>query len=281
LWRTPRTGFHSGYTTPIRWQHDGRDEVVVVGSLRVVGYDLTTGRERWNIGGTEAVSVAPTPVLGDGQLYVMSRSFSGAKLPPFAMMALGTDKNADGKISKEEIPKPFIEQGMFSGIDRNQDGFITEKEWEEAVAFLNKADYGILAIKSPGEGQLTTNQLAWTHKKGTASVSSPLFYRSRVYVCQDGGRVSCYNAKTGERLYEQERLNADGDYYASPVAANGYLYFSSSKGTVTVSEAGDALQVKARNKLGEAVYATPAIADNKIYVRSAGHLWAFGAPAGQ
>ena len=276
LWRTARTGFSSGYTTPIRWQHDERDEVVVVGSLRVVGYNLSDGKERWSMAGTEAVSVAPSPVVGDGQLYVMSRSFGGSKLPPFAMMALGTDKNADGKISKEEIPKPFIEQGMFSGIDRDQDGFITEKEWEEAVKFLNKADYGILAIKPPGDGELTTNHLAWRHKKGVASVSSPLFYRGKVYVGQDGGRVTCYDAKTGAKYYEQERLNADGDYYASPIAADGRIYFASSKGTVTVSEAGDTLQVKARNKLGEAIYATPALMANKLYVRSVAHLWAFG-----
>jgi outer membrane protein assembly factor BamB len=276
LWRTPRKDFASGYTTPIRWQRDGRDEAIVSGSLRVVGYNLSNGRERWTVGGTEAVSVAPTPVLGDGQLYVMSRSFGGSKLPPFALFALGTDKDFDGKISKEEIPKQFIEQGMFAGLDRNQDNFITGAEWEEATTFLNKADYGIFALKAPGEGTLGTNDVAWTHKKGVASVSSPLFYRGRVYVAQDGGRITCYNAKTGDKFFEQERLNADGEYYASPIAANGHLYFASSKGVVTVSEAGDTLQIKSRNKLGEAIYATPAIADDKLYVRGAGHLWAFG-----
>jgi outer membrane protein assembly factor BamB len=276
LWRTSRAQFMSGYTTPIRWQREGRDEVVVVGSLRVVGYNLADGKERWTIGGTEAVSVAPTPVLGDGQLYVMSRSMSGSKLPPWALFALGMDKDGDGKISRDEIPKQFIEMGMFSGIDRDQDGFITEKEWTEAAAFLDQADYGIFALKPAGEGELTTNHVAWKHKKGVASVSSPLFYRGRVYAAQDGGRLTCYNAKTGEKFFEQERLGADGDYYASPVAANGHIYLPSGKGRVSVIEAGDTLLVKARNELGEPIYATPAIADDKLYVRSQGHLWAFG-----
>ena len=276
LWRTSRAAFISGYTTPMRWQREGRDEVVIVGSLRVAGYNLSDGKERWTIGGTEAVSVAPTPVLGDGQLYVMSRSMSGGKLPPWSVFALGIDKDGDGKISREEIPKMFIEQGMFSGIDRNQDGFITEKEWGEASAFLAQADYGIFALKPPGDGELNTNYVAWKHKKGVASVSSPLFYRDRVYVAQDGGRVTCFDAKSGDKLYEQERLGVDGDYYASPIAANGHVYFCSGKGMVTVTAAGDTLQVAARNTLGESIYATPAIVDNKLYVRSERHLWAFG-----
>ena len=278
LWRTSRAQFMSGYTTPIRWQREGRDEVVIVGSLRVIGYNLGDGKERWAIGGTEAVSVAPTPVIGEGQLYVMSRSMSGSKLPSWALFALGMDKDGDGKISRDEIPKQFIEQGMFSGIDRDQDGFITEKEWSEAAAFLEQADYGIFALKPPGEGELATNQIAWKHKKGVAPVSSPLFYRGRVYAAQDGGRLTCFNAKTGEKFFEQERVGADGDYYASPIAANGNVYLSSGKGAVTVVEAGgDMLLVKARNQLGEPIYATPAIADDKLYVRSERHLWAFGA----
>ena len=107
-------------------------------------------------------------------------------------------------------------------------------------------------------------------------MSSPLFYRGRVYAAQDGGRLTCYNAKTGEKFFEQERLGADGDYYASPIAANGHIYLSSGKGRVTVIEAGETLLVKARNELGEPIYATPAIAEDKLYVRSQGHLWAFG-----
>jgi outer membrane protein assembly factor BamB len=276
LWRTPRAQFTSSYTTPMRWQREGGDDVVIVGSLRVVGYNLRDGQERWTIGGTEAVSVCPTPVLGDGQLYVMSRSMSGMKMPAFALFVLGVDKDADGKISREEIPKQFIEQGMFTGMDRDQDGFLTEKEWSDTMAFLDQADYGIFALKPTAGGEVTTNSVAWKSKKGVASVSSPLFYRGRVYVAQDGGRVTCFNARTGEKFFEQERIGADGDYYASPIAADGKVYFSSGKGVVTVAEAGDTLQVKACNPIGEPIYATPAIADDALYVRTARHLWAFG-----
>src|SRR5262249_26561030 len=205
------------------------------------------------------------------------RSMSGMKMPPFALFVLGSDKDGDGKISRDEVPKQWIEQGMFSGVDRNQDGFITQQEWEEAATFLDKADYGIFALKPSGPGELTTNNVAWKSKKGVASVSSPLFYRGRVFVAQDGGRVSCFNAKTGEKYFEQERIGAEGEYYASPIAANGCVYFSSGKGAVTVVEAADTLQVKGRNLLAEPIHATPAIVDDKLYVRTAERLWAFGA----
>jgi outer membrane protein assembly factor BamB len=89
--------------------------------------------------------------------------------------------------------------------------------------------------------------------------------------------VTAYDAKTGKELYVQERGVASGRYYASPVAADGNIYFTSlDDGTITVLKAGVASpQVAAKNpKLGERVAATPAIADNILYIRTEGHLYA-------
>ena len=86
-----------------------------------------------------------------------------------------------------------------------------------------------------------------------------------------------YDAKTGDQLY-MERTVAEGPYYASPVAANGHIYFTSlADGVVTVLKAGgNTPEVVATNPiLGERVSATPAIADDAIYIRTAGHLYAF------
>ena len=90
--------------------------------------------------------------------------------------------------------------------------------------------------------------------------------------------VTAYDAKTGAQVYLQERLLAEGPYYASPVAANGHIYVVSlNDGVFTVLKAGaDKAEVVATNpKLGENVAATPAIADNTLFVRTAGHLYAF------
>jgi len=95
---------------------------------------------------------------------------------------------------------------------------------------------------------------------------------------KDGGLVTAYDAKTGKEIYLQQREIAAGRYYSSPVAANGLIYFTSlDDGVITVQKAGtDAPETVAKNpKLGERVAATPAIADDTLYVRTAKHIYAF------
>ncbi|MEO6182891.1 MAG: PQQ-binding-like beta-propeller repeat protein, partial [Verrucomicrobiota bacterium] len=177
LWQTPRPDFPSGYTTPVWWKHDGAEEIVVVGSLRVVGYGLTDGKERWSARGLEAVSVCPTPALGDGQLYVMSRSLGegGSKLPAFPGLLGLMDKNGDGKIAIEEAVGPLRQNGAFEFIDRDRDGFVTAAEWTESEKFISKGESGIFALRAPGTGDVTETHVAWKQKRAVASVSSPLF----------------------------------------------------------------------------------------------------------
>jgi len=274
LWQTPRPEFFSSYGTPILWQRGRISDVVLAGSYRVVGYDLKNGKARWSVAGLEALSVCPTPVIGDGQLYAMSYSFGGSTMPTFTEIAAEMDKDRDNKISRNEAQKFLID--LFDVIDKNKDASVTEEEWNANVAMLNKGEHGIFAVRTPSVDDVTTAHVVWKRKRGAATVASPLFYRGRVYVVQDGGRVTCFNAATGDPLYEQERLGAESAYHASPVAADGRIYFCSKSGAVVVIAAGDTLNVLARNELGGAIAATPAIADNKLYVRTAEHLWAFG-----
>ena len=276
LWETPRPDFNSGYSTPIVWDRPGRKEIILPGSIRVVAYDLTSGKENWSVRGFEAVSVAPSPVLGDGLLFVMSRSFGGNNLPPFSSMLSEMDKNADQKIARTEVKGMLAGKGMLEMIDSNKNELIEESEWDATRAALGKGDYGLLAIRPPDKGDATQTHLVWKQKKGAAVVPSPLFYQGRIYVVQDGGRVSCYESKTGRPHYEQERLKADGEYYASPVAANGKIFLCSTRGRISVLEDGESFKLAAQTDLGEAIMATPALVGNRIYIRSASHLWAFG-----
>jgi outer membrane protein assembly factor BamB len=274
LWETPRPEFFSSYGTPVLWKRGKISEVVLTGSYRVVGYDLKSGSERWSARGLEALSVCPTPVIGDDQLYAMSYSFGGSKMPTFAEITSEMDKDGDHKVSRDEAGG-FL-KAIFDLIDKSKDAFVAEEEWNANLAMLNKGEHGVFAVRAPGDGDVTATHVAWKQKRGAATVSSPLFYQGRVYMVQDGGRVTCYEAKRGNLLFEQERLDADGEYHASPVAANGKVYFASTRGVVSAIEAGNTLKVLARNNLAERIAATPAITDNKLYIRTATHLWAFG-----
>lgn len=276
LWETPRSGFLSSYGTPIQWKRGGTSEVVLTGSFRVVGYSLKDGKERWSARGLEALSVCPTPVIGDRQLHAMSYAFGESKLPSFSEIASEMDQDNDSKIARAEGKDMLAAKTVFDMLDKDKDAFLTKEEWDANIAFLSKGEHGIFAIRAPGSGDVTTTHIAWKQKRGAATVSSPLFYRGRIWVVQDGGRVTCLDARTGKPVFEQERLDADGGYYASPVAANGKIYFASTRGTISVVEVGNTLKVLARNKLSERAAATPAIADNKLYVRTEKHLWAFG-----
>jgi outer membrane protein assembly factor BamB len=93
---------------------------------------------------------------------------------------------------------------------------------------------------------------------------------------KDGGLLTCLQAASGQVVFAQERLGAPGNYYASPVAADGKIYCTALNGTIVVVRAGDTLEVLARNNLGERTAATPAIVDDRLYVRTDQHLYAFG-----
>ncbi len=103
-----------------------------------------------------------------------------------------------------------------------------------------------------------------------------ILYRDQFIMVKDGGIVTIYDAATGKEL-SAKRSAESGRYYASPVAANGHVYMSElDKGTVTVLKAGgDSLSPVQKNNLGERIAATPAIADNTLYVRTATKLYAF------
>ncbi len=279
VWQTPRPDYVSSYTTPVLWKHDGREEIVVSGSLRVVGYSLKDGKEQWSARGLEAISVAPSPVVDGERLYIMSRSFGGMRLSNFSEILAQGNQDGDRKLSRAEAPSFLRDHGGFVAADRDKDGHISEEEWETMVGLISKGEHGIFALRPPGSGDVTDTHVIWKQKRGAAAVASPLVYAGRVYTVQDGGRVTCLDGKTGQPYYEQERLGADGEYYASPVLANGHIYFASTRGVVTVVQPGSTLTVKSRSKLDDPIQATPAIADNKLYIRGASYLWAFGSPA--
>ena len=196
-------------------------------------------------------------------------------MPTFSYLAGQFDKDKNGAITPDEVAGTDF-ASFFRSMDLNGDGKITAEDLDLMKAMMAKGENVLVAVKPGGQGELAASHVAWKQTRGLPYVPSPLFYRGHVYLIKDGGMLSCFKAQSGEPVYQQERIGAEGSYYSSPVAADGRLYVSSVNGVLSVVDAGEKPDVLGRAEFKERLVATPAIVDNKIYVRTADHLWAFG-----
>jgi len=236
VWKTDRSMFQYGWSTPVHWRHDGIDEIVVLGGdfkadQRLMAYNLSDGAERWWVGGLPPCGKS-TPVIGDGLLFF-----------------------AAPDIILEEVAE--------------------RRNPERAAQIYANNSARVTAVRPGGKGEVSQTNVAWTERKGVPGVPSPLYYNGRLYTFLNGGIVYSRVAKTGELVFSG-RLGAPGFYYSSPVAADNKIYISSEEGVVVVLEAGEQLKVLATNKLDGAILATPALVDGNIYVRTENSLYAFG-----
>jgi outer membrane protein assembly factor BamB len=134
-----------------------------------------------------------------------------------------------------------------------------------------------MAIKLGGSGDLTgTPNVPWTYTKGTAYVPSPILYGDYLYLTTDRGILTCIDAKTGEVKYEGGRIPIPATFTASPVAFEGKILMTSEDGDTFMVKAGPKHEIIATNSIGEAVYASPAIADGRIFIRGEKNLYCIG-----
>jgi dipeptidyl aminopeptidase/acylaminoacyl peptidase len=129
-------------------------------------------------------------------------------------------------------------------------------------------------------GAESSAHLAWSKKRGGPYMLTPSLYGPYLYTCSNSGTVTAYEAKTGKQIY-QKRLGGSSGYSASPVAADGKLYFTGEDGTIRVVKAGPQFELLAANPMGDVCMATPAISDGMIFVRTQHFLFGIGIqPAG-
>jgi outer membrane protein assembly factor BamB len=162
-------------------------------------------------------------------------------------------------------------------MDADKDGKVTRSEYEVMRSMFAESVNQLFAIRPGGRGDITDTHVVWQVNKHLPYVSSPVATNGRVFTMKSGGLASAYEARSGSPIYQGERVDASGDYYASAVAADNRIYVTSQRGTVVVLDAtSDRLNVLARNDLKAPVFASPAIVDGIIYLRTDKHLFAFG-----
>ncbi len=124
---------------------------------------------------------------------------------------------------------------------------------------------------SLGEDQTSNSHVAWAQMRTGNYMQTPLVYGDLFYACRDNGAMSVLDAKTGEKKY-RDRLREGVGFTASPVAADGKVYFTTEEGEVFVIQAGPKISQPTRNPLGEICMATPAISEGMLFFRTQHHL---------
>jgi outer membrane protein assembly factor BamB len=188
------------------------------------------------------------------------------------------DKDKDGRLSWQEFRDDPELGEHFGWIDANSDNFIDAQEWNTARA-MGMGEYGAVAIRPENaRGQLSSNAIGWRFKKNLPFIPAPLLYRDVYYMVRDGGIITSLNPATGQLLKQGRSPGALGEYYASPVAADGKVFLASGEGKMTVLKAAPEWEVLQVSDLDEEIRATPALSDGRIYVRTRSSVYCFGAP---
>src|SRR5262245_26259989 len=131
----------------------------------------------------------------------------------------------------------------------------------------------LLAVKPGGEGKLAHSAIVWKQEQGTPDTPCPVLWRELLFTVTDDGIARAYDATNG-RLAWKERLK--GDYKASPLAAEGRIYFLNTSGLCTVVAAGAKFERLAENQLPDSTLASPAISDGHVFIRGRSALYCLG-----
>lgn len=131
---------------------------------------------------------------------------------------------------------------------------------------------GDISLKA---GQTSNSGVAWSVPRAGPTAASPLVYQGYVYVLsQQGGMISCYDAKTGRAAYTRERIPQAKSFWSSPWAYDGKVFCLDEDGTTHVLEAGPEFEVVRKNPLGrELFWSSPAVSGGALFVRGVDHVY--------
>ncbi|HEY2961989.1 MAG TPA: PQQ-binding-like beta-propeller repeat protein [Pyrinomonadaceae bacterium] len=284
-WKVERPVVISGYSTPIIYQpKQGPKQVVVPESFQISAYSVEDGQRIWWVRGLacEMKSIASQ----DGEyLYINGWGFPqnqpGSQIPtiPFDEALKRYDKDNDKQITKAEAtgdtPMDKILNAAFEAFDMDRNEKLDAKDWEVFRAMMS-SENGLLAIKMGGQGDQTANAIRWRYQKPVPQVPSTLLYKGVLYMINDSGILISFDPATGNVIKQGRLHGAIDKYFSSPVAADGKVFLIGQGGQVSVLKAAGEWEVLAVNELDDECFATPAISDGRIYIRTRSALYAFG-----
>lgn len=227
----------------------------------IVAFNLADGTQAWRASRDE-IPAWSTPVIYHGKTrteLVTSGSLYYRGYDPRTGRELWRLKDD----TQVKVPSPVIANDLFflsGGNPRGRDFY--------AVRPTASGDISIAADQERGP------HIAWRKTRGSSYTPTPIVYDGLLYVCNDNGVLTVYEAVSGAQVYTTRIGTTNSTFSASPVAGRGHIYFPSEDGEVFVVKAGRTYELVATNRMGEALMATPAISDGIMIVRGQQHIFA-------
>jgi len=296
VWKDDRSDMAVNYSHPVICSTPAGDEIVLAGTGLLIGYDPQTGKRLWQAR-VLLRNIKTTPVVRGDVIYISLQS-GGIANQWLASVDQAETGNSDGKLTKDEmqafvgerkIPEAFFKKTFGRG-DLNKDGQLEGEELD--VAFLHKdnfagarfdreeaADEYVMAVRGGGRGDVTKTHLLWKHPtKHTDHIVSPLVVGKRMLLVKGGGIATCFDTQKGMPVWKPRRIQATGEYFASPIYGDGKIYVAGENGFVVVlNNDGAELKILAKNDMGDAIIGTPAISDGQLIVRTRSRLFCIAA----
>lgn len=234
----------------------------------VAAFDVTSGQELWRTP-REDVPTWSTPTV-----------FAGEERTELVLNGYKQAGGYDPRTGKElwrlsgggdiPVPTPIVAHGLV---------FLSSSHGRQRP--LRAIREGASGDITPAKADELGEYIAWQLPRAGTYMQTPIVVGDYLYACGDNGLLNCYDARTGKSVYRQRLGNGTTGFTASPVAADGKLYFASESGEIHIIQAGPEFMELAVNTMEETCMATPAIADGMLIVRTQAHVVAIGLPRGE
>jgi outer membrane protein assembly factor BamB len=272
LWKRDLGTLDSGWFYDKTYQWGFGSSPVIVGDRVIVqadiqkgsflaAYDLADGREAWRTP-REEIPTWGTPTL--------VRSDTGDELVTNGTTVRGYDARTG---ALRWSLKPNSEVTVATPVAGEGFVFVTAGyPPARPIYAIRPGSRGDLTLP---EGKSASDAIAWSSSNDGTYIPTPIVYRGSLYTLGNNGRLSCYDARTGELRY-RARVGPGSGFSASPVAADGRLYLTGEDGDVFVVKAGPQFELLGTNRIGEVTMATPAISDGLMVFRTLKQVVAVG-----
>jgi outer membrane protein assembly factor BamB len=274
LWKQDVGMLDSGwfYDPDYQWEHGSspiiyRDLVIIQADVQkdsfIAAYSIKNGKLVWKTS-REEISSWGTPTVYEGKTRAELIANGSRAIRGYDPM---TGKELWRLTPNSEVttPTPIVAHDLI---------YVTSGYRPiQPIYAIRLGASGDITLK---DGKESSEFIAWSKTRGGPYMPTPVVYGDLLYTCSNQGVLTAYNAKSGERIYQERLGGKGGAFTASPVAADGKIYLSSEDGEVFVVKAGPKYELLATNRVGEVMMATPAISDGLVIIRAHNHVFAFG-----